>query len=247
MIHRLAAAAAVGLIGALALAGTAHAQDGVLPQAPWSANGETTVVDSTMVRLQDHATGDTSIETGNVSINVGAGATVSVDYQLVDDEAGEALCQAGEPRLFAVTNGTLDKTSLCDGAGDDAAEGTLTLETSSAGLVTHVGLVYSRDTGHVLMSDLTVDGQLIYFAEPESKPDPTPTAEPTVKPTVEPTAEPTAEPTTEPTDDPGAGGGELPKTSGLVAPVALAGGAVGLGSLGGLALWLARRRGVSVG
>src|SRR5690606_2639314 len=167
MKNRLLAIAGVATLGALALTfgvvGTASAEEaGHLPVAPWVANGQSEVVDSTTVKLQDHVNGDTSVENPNVGLNVQAGAVISVEYELMDG----ATCGAGEPRLFAFVNGSLNKSTLCDGAGDPATSGVLSFEASSSGLVTQVGMVYSRDTGHVIMRNLKVDGTLVLFQAP---------------------------------------------------------------------------------
>lgn len=238
---------------ALALASPAHADDEPhLPVAPWAANGESHVVDATTVILQDHATGDTSIENPSVGINVQAGAEITVSYKLVDDEAGAATCQSGEPRLFAITNGTLDKSDLCDGPGDPATSGQLTLQTSSAGLVTQVGLVYSRATGHVVMTDLTVDGTLVLFAEPPEPPEPCEwdaellaEDEECQEPAATPSPSPSATASSDPSPAAGQAGGSddadrLPETGSPIPGIVLIG--LLLVGAGALALWVTRRR-----
>src|SRR5690606_9660410 len=129
MKNRLLAIAGVATLGALALTfgvvGTASAEEaGHLPVAPWVANGQSEVVDSTTVKLQDHVNGDTSVENPSVGLNVQAGAVISVEYELMDG----ATCEAGEPRLFAVINGlpaSDNWSTLCNGAGDPQTSGVL--------------------------------------------------------------------------------------------------------------------------
>lgn len=219
MLKRLVALFTVGALGMLLWSAPVQAQepdvvigqtgiitnswqteDSHLPVASWVVNGQSRVENATTVVLQDHVTGDTSVENPSVGLNVQSGAVVSVKYQLVDDDAGEATCQAGEPRLFAFINSAINKSNLCDGTGNDADSGILSFEAASSGLVTQVGMVYSRDTGHVIMENLTIDGTLVLFQEPEPEPEPTssPSPDPTATATMEPTPTPTTSSSTEP-------------------------------------------------
>lgn len=133
-----------------------------LPAAPWSANQQSGVVNPTTAQLQGD---NTSIETGLLNLNVDEGDEISFDYQLVDG----AECEAGAPRVFAIVNGAAppnNKSDHCDGAGDAATSGTIAFETDRAGLITQFGLVYdSGRPGHVLVSNVRVDGELILFQE----------------------------------------------------------------------------------
>lgn len=183
MIKRTAAVLTAAT-GAFALgAGPALADgDSHYPQAGWAANGQSEVTGPTSLKLQDHEDGNTSVETSSLNLNVSEGAEISAEYTLSE----EASCESGEPRIFAYTNGTMDKSMLCSADGDEADSGTLTFTTSSAGMVDSLGLVYSRDSGHVTMENLTVDGTSVLFQEP-SDPDPSPDPSPTDDPTGDPT------------------------------------------------------------
>lgn len=148
---------------ALALVGIAPASASV-DAADWSANGESEILSPTSARLQGE---NTSIETASLGVNVDAGTVLSFEYELHDG----ALCEAGAPRLFAVVNGTLNKSDACDGTGTGEESGQISFETDRAGLITGAGFVYdSGRPGHVVVSDLTIDGEPVLFAEPEPEP-----------------------------------------------------------------------------
>lgn len=208
-----------------------HAQE-------WSANGDSSVVDATTVRLEGT---NTSVETGNLNLNVDAGATVSFDYELVDG----ALCEAGAPRVFLIINGINSKSEACDGTGHAETAGTISFTTGNAGLITAAGVVYdSGRPGHVLVSNLTIGGEVVHFMNPEPDPEPTEDPEPTKDPEPEPEPkddDPEPEPKDErPNDDddtpaPSSKDGELPDTGGSTAPLligAAALGVVGAGAFG---------------
>lgn len=230
-IIKVVGVALVASAAALALASPAQAQ-----VANWSANGESAVVDSDTVRLQG---GNTSVETGNLNWNVSEGAEVSFDYKLVDG----ALCEAGAPRVFLIVNGINNKSDACDGSGMAETEGTITFTIGNAGLITQAGLVYdSGRPGHVLISNLTIDGEQVLFAP---RPEPTegvfpgpPGGDPEPPPTTEPEpSDPT--PTTSPAGDTEAGE-SLPLTGDPMKLIG--GGAVALLALGTVLALAARRR-----
>jgi len=224
-------------LGSPASAAEEPKEAGHLPVAPWVANGQSEVVDSTTVKLQDHVNGDTSVENPSVGLNVQAGAVISVEYELMDG----ATCGTGEPRLFAFVNGSLNQSTLCDGAGDPATSGVLSFKVSSSGLVTQVGMVYSRDTGHVIMRNLKVDGTLVLFTKPVQEPEtetttsnPTPTVTVTETTTVTPSPSPST--TTEKGLPPTGEGGDENNAAAIVA----AGAGILLGGL--LLYWLIKAR-----
>lgn len=211
--------------------------------ANWSANGESGIVDHTTVRLQG---ANTSVETGNLNINVNEGDPVSFTYELVDG----ALCEAGAPRLFLVINGAAppnNKSDDCDGVGKGDTTGVITFNTDRAGLISAAGLVYdSGRPGHVLISNLTVGDKLVLFQEPPVTPEPTETASPSPSPSPSVNPTPTAEPsaTPEPTEEPVPVSKQLPQTGNntLIMLLLIA---AGLGVSGTALLLVTRRRRVT--
>lgn len=256
-ITRWAAGAALGVAaGALALAVPASAQDGHFPAGGWQVRdiglGETdwragtaasSSISSSTVELTKPA-GDvgTSAETPDVGLEVAAGDTISVAYELVDG----ATPDAGAVRLFWYSSPDADTLGAAPtgSAIADATSGTLSITVADAAKVGTLGLVYDASnaaTGTARFTNLEVAGTPILFAAPD--PDPSPSATPGPDPTGKPTPGPA------PSDPaaPGQGGGDdkpgLPVTG---APAALiAAGGAGLLVLGGGVYLLARRRRVS--
>jgi len=224
-------AAAVALLTLAPSASADHAAD-------WSANGDSFVVDETTVHLEGE---DTSVETGNLNLNVDEGDPISFEFTL----HGDVECNGpGQVYVFIVINGNyywsheqIPATPCGDG-------GTVEFPAPDTGLITQTGIVQYQPgkVGHTLVSNLTVDGEVVHFLNPE------PVDEPTDEPTDDPT-EPVDEPTNEPTDEPTepapviptavpAGSGTLPDTG----PAELLGmTAVGLALLGVGGLILRRR------
>lgn len=224
-------AAAVALLGLAPSASADHAAD-------WSANADSTIVSETAVTL---AGPNTSVETGDLGINVDTGDVVSFSYELHDG----AICGAGAPRVFIEINGTFYNTF--DGNPEQCSN-PVTFSVPESGLIAQAGVVFDQSGGYVegssvTVSNLTIDGQVVHFMNA-----PEPVDEPTDEPTDDPT-EPVDEPTNEPTDEPTepapviptavpAGSGTLPDTG----PAELLGmTAAGLALLGVGGLILRRR------
>lgn len=273
ILKRVAVAAAVGLaVGALALGGPAQAQAEHFPVGGWaaidtgaggirSASTQTTVVASTVAGVTwvpgDTASAlGTSLETPDVGLPVKAGDTISVDFVLLGgaDPAGESV------RLFYYSPANADTwavgpTAYAAASDDGSTYGTLTITVAADGVVGTLGMVYDTSNGGVegtvRFTDLTVAGTLVLFVGPPDlcevpgledllasdrdcrQPDPAPS----------PTAEPTTGPSTEPIGAANDDGGQLPMTG--VSTGLLVGGAVAVLALGGLVVWLARRRRIS--
>lgn len=229
------AAVAVGVAAALAVAAPAAA-DYV---ADWSANGESAVIDHDTVRLQG---GNTSVETGNLGINVNDGEVVSFTYTLHDG----AECVGGAPRVFVIANGTITNSwdqlqPAGEQCGVDNGDGsfTVTFTVGNAGLITQAGIVFDNGgAGYVEVSGLSIGEQVVLFA---AKPEETTTPEPTVDQTADPT--PAVTETPEETAAPVAAP-ELPTTGSPLVPALLILGGGGLAA--GLVLHrLSRSRGVT--
>jgi hypothetical protein len=154
--------------------------------ADWSANADSAILNETMVKL---AGGNTSVETGNLNINVDAGDEISFHYDLRDG----AVCAAGAPRVFVIVNG-INSNSWDGNPGQCGTDGTVTFQVSNSGLITQAGVVFDQvgsyvDGSSVVVSDLTVDGELVHFLNPPP-PDPVPDPDPEPEPDPEPDPEP---------------------------------------------------------
>lgn len=199
-----------GIFGVFLLASPAQAQDEHLPNDPWAANGESFIVSPTTIHLQDQVTGDTSIETPSLGLNINSGDEITVEYELEN----EATCKNGEPRVFAFVNGNLNKSVQCDGTGQAGITGTLSFVSADSGIVERVGLVYSHNVGNVLLKNLMVDEKLILFGERcewhykklANSDECVPPA--TDEPKTPPTDNPPSTPTATPTEENGGSGGE---------------------------------------
>lgn len=208
-----------------------HAQE-------WSANADSQIVSDTSVLL---AGPNTSVETGNLNVNVDTGDTISFAYELHDG----AICGAGAPRVFVAVNGFY--TNSFDGNPDQCGTGgVVSFVVPNSGLITHTGIVFDQAAGYVdgssvTVSNLTVDGEVVHFMNPDPEPteDPDPTKDP--EPDPDPKDEdPAPEPKDEqPNDDdtpaPSSKDGELPDTGGSTTPLligAAALGVVGAGAFG---------------
>ncbi|MFG2073441.1 hypothetical protein [Nonomuraea maritima] len=156
MFSKVAAATAAGALAVSGLAtGTAHASTG------WQAKAPSKILDSGTVRLEG---GNTSVETSALDMPVQAGDVVSFRYRLRDG----ATCTGGAPRVFVETQGTY--TNSWDqniGAGKQCGEnGVVTFTVPANGRIGAAGIVYDNGgPGHVIVSDLTVDGRKVRFLD----------------------------------------------------------------------------------
>jgi LPXTG-motif cell wall-anchored protein len=248
-ITKWAAVAALGVAGALALAGTAQAdQDDATAACPASSfvayewptgtpgpASSSTVTGDTVTLTKPAGSTGTSAEIGDWGITA---TTITVDYQLSDD----ASTGAGAVRLFAYHEAGADTSSVAPAAVSiaEGSSGTLELNFGGPQPVGTAGLTYdaSNDSaGTVVFSNLRVDGEPASFVRSaDCDPDPEPSADPTVEPT-----DPAGDP--EETAAPGQGAGkELPKTSGVTLLPWLIAGGVGALLLGTGAFVATRRR-----
>lgn len=181
------AAAGLGLlVGAIALAGPAAAQDEHFPAGGWEvrqvATGDTDwspaaasqVVDAATVELiKPDGTIGTSIETTNLGLASSAGDMITVEYAL----SGGADTAAGAIRLFYYDTPDADTLGAAPTAFVAAdGSGALSLEVVADGEIGTLGLTYdaSNDTaGTVTFSNLAVGKTEIRFVQPEQlDPDP---------------------------------------------------------------------------
>lgn len=231
MIRKWAAAAAIGIVGALALAGTAQAQEPNVPYEVYETDG---------CQLTIHLTSPAQWRDGDdrgwsVWLVVDTGETVDVVEVAPgeDGSAGPYDLESADVQYRIFGGPERDDDSPAWGAD----EATIRAHVDEHGDDWVLGGV-----------DGTPEWVTWHTAEVEgceAKPDPTPTADPTADPTAEPTDDP--EPTAGPTEtaEPGTGGGgELPVTGGLSTPVALGGAGLAAITVGGVALLLARKRGI---
>lgn len=163
---------------------------------------ESTITGPSAVDLTKVASGTgTSIETSNLNLTVETDTTLTVEYDLGSD----ADTVAGAIRLFWYNHpdGDTIKEAPTAFVAAKNGSGTLSLNIPAYATIGTMGLTYdaSNDsTGTVTFSDLTVDGTLVLFQEPESEPEPTssPSPSPTATATIEPTPSPATSPSTEP-------------------------------------------------
>lgn len=263
-----AAALTIGLLGMLAAASPAQAQDGWLPVQPWlpldtsgpaftqTAAVNTHVVSPTTVHLEadadDPDSKGTSVETLDLNLAVQAQQEISFRYELRDG----ATCAGGAPRVFVEISGTFVNSwdQLQPSGQQCGTDGLVTFVATENGEIGAAGVVYDSGAGGaVRVSDLTVGGQAVLFGERcEFDADLLAAVEACVEP--DPTPSPTpAEPTPTPTDGGGAGGSDVDSSdaAGKTLPVTgsttplIAGGALALLALGGGLYLVARKRRVT--
>jgi hypothetical protein len=254
-INRMAVGLAAGVLGALALATPANAQDEHFPDAGWLVReialgsdvwadaSASVIVDATTVDLtKPVGTTGTSIETTDLGLAVTAGDTIAVSYELLDG----ADIAAGAIRMFYYDHAdgdTLLEAPTVFVAADGS--GTLSLTVLADGQVGTMGLVYDASnvaTGTVRFTDLTVGYTTVLFVEPappcEWNPDLAADDE-----ECQPPSSPSPSPTTSEPPAGGTGGsddaGKLP-TTGAALPLFVGGGAALFGL--GAGLWLLARR-----
>lgn len=185
MLKRMAAAAAVGLAGAMLMSASpaqAATDPPLFPRSGWVlqqiAMGDTGFSPAALSQIVDQDTvalikpaGDTgtSIETADLGLPVTAGDTLTVQVSLL----GSASADVGAVRMFVYDHpGANTLTEAPQAVAAAAGDGTLTLTVPFTGTIGTMGLVYdasNSSAGTVEFSNLRLNNTPIWFIE-EQKP-----------------------------------------------------------------------------
>ena len=151
----LAALAAIGLL----FVGIAPASAAEVPT--WTANQESAITSPTTALLKGS---NTSIETTDLDRPIQTDQAVTIEFELGET----AVCTAGAPRIFIELDGVY--VNSWDQGDNACADGVLTVTAPNNGRIGAAGIVYDNGTaGEVHLSNLKVNGELVYFEQPPIK------------------------------------------------------------------------------
>lgn len=133
-------------------------------QTNWEEKNGVVIISDTSVRLSNFRTPDgASIEIQNLNLPVQTGKKLSFTYEL----SGGAVYGGGSPRVFFEINGNFYNTHDGDPSdvGVDNGDGTFTktITIPQNGRIGAAGVVVDHGIGSVLVSDVTVAGQVLHF------------------------------------------------------------------------------------